>query len=126
MGQKEHERTSINLSILGFKEGHEWCALALELDLRGYGRTLDEAMADLKEHVSMQVSFCLQMGTLDSMFFPAEDQFWKMYHKGKLDQMISLVSHHKITRDQPVARDLPFPDNLITHGPGPRFEPCHA
>ena len=127
MGHIEPTSDPISISVLGFKEGHEWCALALELDLRGYGNSPDEAFADLREQITMQVTFCQQKGILDSMFHPAEDHYWEMYRQGKRSLMLSLVSHHyQVAPDHHIARDFPFPDKFLGHGRGLRFEPAHA
>ena len=47
----------VTVSVLGFQEDGEWCALALEMDLRGYGRTFDEALEDLHDAMTMQNQF---------------------------------------------------------------------
>lgn len=52
------EHQSISLNVLGYQEEQGgWVALALEMDLRGYGETFDEAFEDLAELINMQVSF---------------------------------------------------------------------
>jgi hypothetical protein len=38
----------VTLNIPGYFEDSEWVALALEMDLRGYGKTFYKALEDLK------------------------------------------------------------------------------
>jgi hypothetical protein len=55
--QENIQPINVNLNVLGYQEEGEWVALALEMDLRGYGETFEDALADLKDLVFMQVSF---------------------------------------------------------------------
>lgn len=64
--------TGIFVNVLGYQEDNEWVALALEMDLRGYGATFEEALAELQDLVNMQISFAHQAGHIESAFFPAE------------------------------------------------------
>ena len=65
------------ISVLGYQEDGEWVALALEMDLRGYGDTFETAMDDLKDHVLMQISFALQKGDPEMIFHPAEATYFR-------------------------------------------------
>jgi len=66
------------LNVLGYKDGDEVVALALEMDLRGYGATFDEALDDLKDLVRMQLGFALfKHGSLDMAYFPAAPPSWR-------------------------------------------------
>lgn len=123
---KKPEAPTFNISILGIKEGHEWCAIALEMDLRGYGETFDLAMADLKDQVVMQISFCLQNGTPESIYHPAEQEYWDKYQAGKREQMLASVTHQRPVGRTSIARDIPFNQRLIEGGREHRFELAHA
>ena len=72
---EETELAEIYLSILGYPEEGEWVALALEMDLRGYGATFDEALDDLRDLVMMQISFALFKGQPE-MIWRATDAVW--------------------------------------------------
>lgn len=66
----------INLNILGYREDEEHVALALEMDLRGYGTTFEEALQDLAEQVMMQLGFSLQKYDNFDMAFRSAEPIW--------------------------------------------------
>ncbi len=68
----EGSQEGITLSILGYQEDEEWVALALEMDLRGYGPTFEEALGELRDPVAAQISFALFKGQPDMIWKPAE------------------------------------------------------
>jgi hypothetical protein len=72
-------RLGLSLPILGYREDGEWVALALEMDLRGYGETFDEAAQDLADLVTGQLSFALQKGEPELIYHPAEPVYWRMH-----------------------------------------------
>jgi hypothetical protein len=49
----------IAFSVLGYREDEEWVALALEMDLRGFGETFEEALDELRDLIATQISFAL-------------------------------------------------------------------
>ncbi len=71
------------LSVLGYREDGEWVALALEMDLRGYGDTPAEAEEELKELVFAQFSFAAFKGQPELIWKRAEPQYWKMFADAK-------------------------------------------
>jgi hypothetical protein len=62
----------VALNILGYFEDSEWVALALEMDLRGYGKTFNKALEDLKGLVAMQIGFALFKGQPEMIWRPAD------------------------------------------------------
>ena len=81
-----------DVTILGFKEDGEWCALALEMDLRGYGTTFEEALEDLKASVAMQISFAHFKGETDMISRPAEAKYFRLYERVKQERFRTLAS----------------------------------
>ena len=75
MASEKARPAGIILDVLGYREDGEWVALALEMDLRGYGPTFEAALEDLAELVEMHISFAVQKGWPDSVWKPAEP-FW--------------------------------------------------
>ncbi len=69
--------------VLGLHEDGEWCAIALEMSLRGYGATFEEALEDLSAAIEAQVSFALQYGTLDNIWVPAEPHYVQLYDQAR-------------------------------------------
>lgn len=105
------EKVNISLSGLIYEEDGEYVALALEMDLRGYGATPDEARADLDEQVRLQLSFAIQKhGSIDSAMFPAEQKYYDMYRAAKLEQMKAQFGEHASQKSRATWADLPIPD----------------
>lgn len=73
------EDFEIFLSVLGYEEDGEWVALALEMDLRGYGPTFEEAFSDLRDLVMMQISFALFKGQPGLIEYPADIVWWERF-----------------------------------------------
>lgn len=79
------------LNILGYKEDGEWVALALEMDLRGYGATWEEAVDELRELVLMQISFAQAKNQLDMIWMSAEEKFWDMFREAQRAQILQIA-----------------------------------
>lgn len=88
--RKAQEATYLEavLNILGYKEDGEWVALALEMDLRGYGATWEEAVDELRELVLMQISFAQAKNQLDMIWMSAEEKFWDMFREAQRAQIL--------------------------------------
>ena len=70
---------SLNVNVLGVREDDAWCAIALEMSLRGYGTTFEEALDALHRAIEAQVSFAVQHDTLDQVFIPADPHYFKLF-----------------------------------------------
>ena len=68
-----------NIGVLGLIEDDQWCAIALEMSLRGYGASFDDALRDLKDAIRAQVTFALENGTIDKIFMRAEQKYLDLY-----------------------------------------------
>lgn len=73
------EPLELAINVLGVREDDAWCAIALEMSLRGYGKTFEAALAELREAIDTQVSFAVQNSNLDQVFIPAELHYFKLY-----------------------------------------------
>ena len=77
----------LHLDVLLTKEEGEWCAIALDMSLRGYGKTLKDARKDLLDAVHAQITFALENGTLDNIFIPAEQKYFDRYNQNRLEAL---------------------------------------
>lgn len=102
------------LSILGYREGEEWVALALEMDLRGYGETWDQAVEELRDLVLMQISFARTKDQPEMIWRDAEPQYWDLFRKAQRAQFAQSVSR------EPAARSTDL------HAGGLAIPPAHA
>lgn len=69
------------LSVLGYREDGEWVALALEMDLRGYGDTWEEALKELRDLVLAQIGFAFAKKQPQMIWRNAEDVYWTRFRE---------------------------------------------
>jgi hypothetical protein len=81
----------VALSVLGYREDGEWVALALEMDLRGYGASFEEACAELSDLVRMQVDFARFKAQPELLMMPAEPQWWQLYSEARAKHLARMV-----------------------------------
>lgn len=84
--------TEMKLDVLGYREDRKWVALCLDMDLRGYGGTFDEAAKELAELVAMQISFARFKGRPELVLKPAEAVYWRLFHETLQRQLWGLAS----------------------------------
>ena len=102
------DRVDVNLNVLGYREDDEWTALALEMDLRGFGATFEEAMTDLEDHIQMQISFAMFKKNLDMAFFPASPTYFSLYAQIRQERMRNYLTPRHRNPEYEV-RDIPMP-----------------
>jgi hypothetical protein len=66
----------LTLNVLGYREHGEWAAIALEMDLRGFGSSFQGAVQNLMELVRMQVSFAHFKRQPEMVLRPADPIWW--------------------------------------------------
>lgn len=82
----------LTLNILCYPEDGEWVALALEMDIRGYGATPDEAWSELRDLVDAQIAFAKEKGAPELIWFNAEDRYWDMYRAAQRQEMAARLA----------------------------------
>ena len=103
--KKEEFRVTVN--VLGYRETEDHVALALEMDLRGYGSSFEEALHDLEEQVAMQLSFALyKHGTVDMAMRPAEAVYFERFAEAKRE---AIVSRDRGSGREFSAASIPYP-----------------
>ena len=85
------EHQAITLNVLGYQEGDEWVALALEMDIRGYGETFDQAFDDLADLVGIQISFSRFKKKPDLIWKAAEPIWFERFAAVRRDYLEALV-----------------------------------
>lgn len=81
--QIKSARCNVYLNILGYREDNEWVALALEMDLRGYGKTFDEAHKELQDLVEVQIGFALAKGHPEMILRPADPIWFTLFAESR-------------------------------------------
>ena len=82
----------VYIGVLGYREDNQWCALALEMDLRGYGQSFDEALKDLHESMTMQIGFALFKNEPGMIFHPADPMYFSLYAQVRNDRIMALAA----------------------------------
>src|SRR5947199_10333163 len=83
-------------NVLGYREETEWVALALELDLRGYGKTFDEALRELWDLVVTQIGFALFEGQPEMIWRAAEPVWFERFAETRRERLESLLRERRI------------------------------
>ena len=105
---------ALTINVLGVREDDAWCAIALEMSLRGYGETFEGALGELEEAIDAQISFAVQHGNIDQVFILAEPHYFKLYADLKRETM----KRKLLARDTSV-----LPDYRVGDLPLPRPSP---
>ena len=87
-----HIGDEVYVGVLGYREDDHWCALALEMDLRGYGQSFGEALKDLQESMTMQIGFALFKNEPGMIFFPADSMYFSLYAQVRNDRIMALTA----------------------------------
>ena len=82
----------VYVSVLGYREDGQWCALALEMDLRGYGQSFDEAVKDLRDSMTMQIGFSIFKNEPAMIFHPADPLYFSLYAQVRNNRIAALVA----------------------------------
>ncbi|MGD2113880.1 MAG: hypothetical protein PVG07_02435 [Acidobacteriota bacterium] len=119
-----------SLSVLGYREEGEWVALALEMDLRGYGATWEEALDDLRDLVDMQITFALSKGAPEMIWKDAGEEYWRKFERARKAQHARLLRALRGDRRKGEARlhagGLEFPPPHVIAAQKDRFLPANG
>jgi hypothetical protein len=102
------ESKAFEVSVIVFREDSTWTALALEMDIRGYGASRKAAVDDALVMISAQVSFAVQRGHVESVWKPAEEKYWRMWENARRNQFVAEISGAEPPTDE-VADLVPIP-----------------
>ena len=101
----------ITINVLGFCEDSLWCALGLEVDIRGYGETFEKACEDLRDLVLMQITFAIQKDQPDMIWRPADPVYFERFSEQRRRQFHYFAK--PIEDDQYHAGGLPLPSPQV-------------
>lgn len=108
---------TFEISVIVFREDSAWTALALEMNIRGYGETQQDAVKDVLDMLAAQVSFAIQQGHPESVWAPAEPKYWQMFEQARKNQFVAHVSGSEAPTDQ-LADLVPLPLLASSHANG--------
>lgn len=119
--------SAVNISILGFKETEDqWVAIALEMDLRGYGTTFETALNELEELIEMQFSFAHFKNDPDLIFHPSEPIYWRLYAEANQDRLRALSNGTDNAESEYQAGILSIPPAHVISSLSKDFHPAKA
>lgn len=83
----------VTLRVLVFHDPSEeaFVALALEMDLRGYGDSIDSALEELRDIVMAQITFAMQQNDPSLIQFPADRKYFEMFEQAQLASLGHLL-----------------------------------
>lgn len=96
----DEETKTFEVRVITFREDSEWTALALEMNLRGYGTTRKAAIKDVLAMIVAQVTFAVQMGHPESVWHPAEEKHWRMFEEARRKLFVAEVSGAELPTEQ--------------------------
>src|SRR5258707_164622 len=99
----------ITLNVLGYHGEGEWVALALEMDLRGYGKTFAEALDELADLVGMQISFSRFKGQPELIWKAAEPIWFERFAATRREYLEALVREAAMSEPEYSIAGLPIP-----------------
>lgn len=77
----------LNVRVLIYKEDDSIVAHALELDLLGYGKSIEEAKTNLKKAIDEQIRFCSHVDQPAMAHFPAPQEYFDRWEKAQRDSI---------------------------------------
>ena len=102
------EAKAFEVSVIVFRDGATWTALALEMDIRGYGASRKAAVDDALAMITAQVSFAVQMGHAESVWKPADEKYRRMWENARRNQFMAEISGSEAPADE-IADLVPIP-----------------
>lgn len=88
------EIIDVSFRVLIYRDEDEdaWIAVALEMDLRGYGDTKEAASLELRDLVIAQISFALHNNDPGMIDFPAELKYFEMFDQAQSRNIFELFN----------------------------------
>jgi hypothetical protein len=102
------ETKVFEVSVIVYRENSAWTALALEMSIRGYGPNREAAIKDLIGMLAAQITFAVQMGHPESVWHPAEHQYWQMFNEARRKRFLAETSGTDAPDDPPFADMVPL------------------
>ncbi len=127
--QKKELSSGICLSVLIYRDDDEGCfaAVALEMDIWGYGKTSKKAFQELVELVEMQISFAMFKEQPELIWKAADPVWFQRFADARRDQLREQVMD--ISRQEEPeykASGMPIPPAHVIAQIGKQFRSADA
>ncbi len=113
----------LGVRVLISEEDGELCAHALELDLLGYGKTEEEAIAELFEAIRCQISFARTQNDDSILHSRAPQEFYDRWEAAHTAALRELVFPDKSKAFSMRAISIVIDEKSLAASPNARFEP---
>ena len=71
--------TELTTRVLGMRTSDCFAAVALDIDVWGYGESRSEALLNLQEHINMHVKYLVRAKKAELFHRPTLEQYYSMY-----------------------------------------------
>ncbi len=108
---------SFTIDVIVGPEDGAFCAIALQMGLRGYGETAEAAMEALRQCADAHIEDAIERGDESLIFNDADDKYWEIFAQLRLDQVKGYIRHRArdALRDRFVATTIPLDSLLERH-----------
>ena len=117
---------TVTLNVLGYRDDDEWVALALEMDLRGYGQSFEEALEELGDLVATQLRFAHFKGQAHLIWKSAEPVWFERFADVRRERLNALVQNRGPSDPSYDVAGLVIPPAPVAAGPKPEFVRARA
>ena len=100
------------VSVLGTKTGGDWSMVALEMDIWAYAKTAKEALRQLAELVSMQISFAHHKGQPEMIYRPADPRFFEVFYRVREESLKSVDTPRRAPKYRALGMPIHVPPEV--------------
>ena len=83
----------LDLRGVVYREGGDWIAHCLELDIVAEGKNADAAMKDLLDLCAFQIDTAIEHNDLESIFRPAPAKYWNLFYSARQKRRLPKFVH---------------------------------
>lgn len=99
---------NLHILLIEDKEKKNFLAHCLDMNIAAQGKTVDEAVSELKELIVVQMEYCLENDMLDNLFRPSPKVYWDIYYRSQANRVVNQLSLHNKHIIKDLTRHLEF------------------
>ncbi|MBI2843139.1 MAG: hypothetical protein HYX78_07040 [Armatimonadetes bacterium] len=92
----------IHLRVLVDRQGSEYVAHCLEINLVSTGPTIDAVTSDMKDLIEAYIEYALENDNMDNFWRPAPPEVWQKL--GEVEAKVNACHYSRITETMPQKR----------------------
>lgn len=106
-------RYELPIRVLLSRDGRDYVAHGLEVDLLGYGRTEDSAMSELHDALAAQMAFASQTNRPEMVYHPAPKEYFERWEAANEAAVVGCISEERRTKLETKATFVTFSEEEI-------------